>query len=247
MFSDSNYSVKLKDLAKEIEIFKFDALKRRFLTMESISDNIILLGSDNSYVDFYDIRTKTKLRNLYKHDSNNEVCKLRYSKCNNQVISGGNDNKIITYDIRQNKIANIFQHNAAIKGLALNSTEDILVSGGGTHDKTIKMWDMKKHVMIHQLLTESQITNIEFLADDSFLVSSGYIANNVVLYKIDGNTFKKSVALEKHDKRILFMAKTHYNNFLASCSTDGIVKVWKVGKFLKKETFENNGIFCAIR
>jgi cell division cycle 20-like protein 1 (cofactor of APC complex) len=234
-------------MAKEIEILKFDAINRRFLTMESINESLLILGSDSSYVDMYDMRSKAKLRNLYKHDSNNEVCKLRFSKNNNLIISGGNDNKIIIYDIRMDKIANVFQHKAAIKGLAINSNEDIMVSGGGTFDKTVKMWDLKKQVMQHEMLTDSQITNIEFLANDSFLVSSGYIANNVMLYKIAGTAFKKSVILEKHNKRILFMAKTHYNNLLASCSTDGIVKIWKIGKFLEKNIFEDNGKFCAIR
>jgi cell division cycle 20-like protein 1 (cofactor of APC complex) len=234
-------------MSKELEIMKFDALNRRFLTMESLSENIFLLGSDNSYVDFYDLRTKSKLRNLYKHDSNNEVCKIRYCKGSNLILSGGNDNKIILFDIRMEKISNVFQHKAAIKGLAINTNEDLLASGGGTFDKSIKLWNLKKQVLNHEIVTDSQITNIEFLGSDSFLVSSGYIANNVVLYKVDGSQFKRSVVLERHDKRILFMAKTACSHMLSTCSTDGIVKVWKISKYMNKNSFEDNGKYCAIR
>ena len=66
IFSDSNCTLKIKDLNKEIEILKFDSIGRKFLTIDTVrnEENILFLGSDNSNVDFYDIRQKNKIRNL---------------------------------------------------------------------------------------------------------------------------------------------------------------------------------------
>jgi cell division cycle 20-like protein 1 (cofactor of APC complex) len=226
---------------------KFETINRRFITIEPINENILLLGSDNSYVDIYDLRTKHKLKNLYKHVEDNEVCKVRYSKSNQMVISGGNDNNIILFDLRKDKICKVFKHKAAVKGLAINPNGDILVSGGGTFDKIIKLWNLKKLNQTGELLTDSQITNIECLTDDSFFISHGYISNNVVLYKFDENfVIDKAALMEKHNKRILYMSKSS-DDILGSCSTDGVLKLWKTGKFIAKGILQEDSAYCAIR
>ena len=247
IFSDSGYSLKINDINKEIEILRFDALNRRFLTIECFDNNLLLLGSDNSYVDMYDMRMKNKLRNLYKHDNSNEVCKIKYSKNNHYIFSGGNDNKVIIYDLRKEKICNVLKHKAAIKGLSFSTNEDILVTGGGTFDKTLKIWDLKKMSMITESQTDSQITNIDFISNDTFLVSNGYISNNIIMYKLRNNSLKKEVILEKHNKRILFMSRSESNNIVSSLSTDGVVKLWKINKFMIKNTLGNSEYYCAIR
>jgi cell division cycle 20-like protein 1 (cofactor of APC complex) len=227
---------------------KFETINRRFLTIESINENILILGSDNSYVDIYDLRTKHKVRNLYKHIDDNEVCKVKYSSGNKMVISGGNDNNIILFDLRKDKICKVFKHKAAVKGLSVNPSDNILVSGGGTFDKTIKLWNLKKLSQVGELLTDSQVTNIDCLTEDSFVVSHGYVSNNIVLYNFNENyEISQSAIMEKHNKRILFMSKS-YDDMLGSCSTDGVVKLWKLSKYVSKGIFEDdNNVFCAIR
>jgi hypothetical protein len=58
IFTDSNYSLKVKDFTKELEILKFDVIHRKFLTADfpKYNENILFLGSDNSFVDLYDLR-----------------------------------------------------------------------------------------------------------------------------------------------------------------------------------------------
>ena len=56
------------------------------------------------------------------------------------MASGGNDNKVIIYDLRKMKVLSNYTHQAAVKGLAwINDRQ--LVSGGGTADKKIKFWN----------------------------------------------------------------------------------------------------------
>jgi WD40 repeat protein len=257
--SDANYNLKVKDFNKDMEILKFDIIHRKFLSIDFYSEHVLFLGSDNANVDFYDMRQKSKLRNLYKHENNNEVCKVRLSKTNNFLISGGNDNKVMLFDLRKEKIISQVKHKAAIKALGINEGEGILASGGGTFDKCIKLFDLKKLSLISEHMTDSQITNIEFISQDRFAVSSGYISNNIILYDIangknnkneeegEEGFFNKISLFEKHNKRILFMAKSKDNSMITSCSTDGILKVWKVGKYMKNVGLREDAFYCGIR
>ncbi len=253
------------------------------------NENLLFFGSEKSTVHFYDKRVKTFPKILYNHKADNEVCKIRYSPQNNFLISGGNDNKIIIYDFRKNQVINnfendvnnsslnninlnfqiqklssqnlneFFMHKAAVKGLDFNNSEDILASGGGTNDKIIKIWDLKRLYLLDQLTTDSQISNINFIDKDSFLVSSGYISNDIVNYKFDYKKAKdnyllnfdypdydslllKSCVFEKHKKRILFMSKSKNDDCLASCSSDGVVKIFSYAAIKDKKDFNKNGI-----
>lgn len=255
VFSDGNFSLKLKDLNRDIEIFKFHTIERKFLTIDfdPSKEHIVFLGSDKSTVDCFDLKEK-KFYHLYKHDSINEVCKVLYSPKNKFLISGGNDNKIIIFDIFKREIIHTFKHKAAVKGLALNISENFLASGGGTFDKTIKLWDIKKFTLISENLTDSQITNIEFFPNDTLAISNGYISNNIIIYKLNNdnkhqevlslnksnptNILKKISIFEKHVKRILYMSKSKCNNYLVSLSTDGNLKIWRVSKYINH--VENN-------
>jgi WD40 repeat protein len=202
-------------------------------------------------------------------DNNNEVCKILFSAKNNMVISGGNDNKINLFDLRKDKIIECFKHRAAIKAIALNNEENYLVSGGGTFDKKIKIWDLKKFNLISENFTDSQITNVEYLNNDTIAVSNGYISNNVNIFKLNfdiykndnkivanSNTeaicnsediFSKISVFDKHSKRILYMGKSKCNQYLATCSTDGNLKIWKLSKFVKNKKFDEDSFFCGIR
>jgi len=263
MFSDSNYSIKIRDLNKELEILKFEIIQRKFLTVDSSknNENILFLGSDNSCVDLYDLRERDKLKNLYKHDNNNEVCKIKYSSKNNILISGGNDNKLKIFDLRKDEIIKTLKHKAAIKGLSINEDENLLASGGGTFDKTIKLWNLKKHDLISENITDSQITNLEFLPNDVLIVSNGYISNNVIIFdinngsnesfnkdnEVDNFLFKKISIFEKHQKRILYMSKSRCNDYISTCSTDGNLRIWNTKKYLKYNTFTGESIYPALR
>jgi hypothetical protein len=166
--------------------------------------NYLFFGGERSGVSFVDIRDNNTPKLLYHHTEKSEICSVRYSPENNFVISGGNDNRIFIFDLRNFKLINNinsnlnpniiyssqdqnknFYHQAAIKGLDFNHSESILVSGGGTKDKKIKIWDLKKLTFLHEIQTESQISNIKFIDNKNFLVSFGQIYNNSMNYRLN--------------------------------------------------------------
>lgn len=77
-----------------------------------------------------------------------EICGLKYSPDETQLASGGNDNKLMIWNIGapKNAEAKFSSHCAAVKALAFSPHKrGLLASGGGTADKTIKLWDTISH------------------------------------------------------------------------------------------------------
>ena len=73
-----------------------------------------------------------------------EVCGLKWSHDEQQLASGGNDNKLILWN-KSNPCkpqAKFSDHLAAVKAIAWSPHEHgILCSGGGTADRCIRFWN----------------------------------------------------------------------------------------------------------
>ena len=71
-----------------------------------------------------------------------EVCGLKWSCDGTQLASGGNDNNLMIWDLNlQNARHTFSEHKAAVKALAWCPWQkNLLASGGGTADKTMKFW-----------------------------------------------------------------------------------------------------------
>ena len=74
-----------------------------------------------------------------------EVCGLRWSNNEKILASGGNDNRLLTWQIGYEKpLWDFNEHVAAIKALSWNPhSQNIIASGGGTADRCIKFWDVQ--------------------------------------------------------------------------------------------------------
>lgn len=257
--SHTSCDIFLTDL-KAMKTYSILADQKAVLTMDS-NENIIFYGTDTGSVESIDLRMNYlnihNINRFYSHDDNNEVCKIRYNTNNSVLISGGNDNKGFVYDLRKGKIAFTLRHNAAIKGVSINNEGTQFATGGGTYDKMIKLWDMKKYSLISQTSTESQVTNLEFIKGGNIFASFGYIGNNMVLYNLNYNLieqntinkinlltdeddkdevvdiFEGSAYFEKHSKRILFTSKDKKEEYIATASNDGVIKIWSIDKYHK--------------
>ena len=277
--SSSNNDIIMTDLNK-IKRYPLMTNHRPILAMDS-NLSVIFCGDDNGIIESIDIRTnrntQRKISILYSHERNNEICKIRYSQSNNCIISGGNDNRANLFDLRKNSIRFTMKHKAAVKGIAVNKDESKCATGGGTYDKKIKLWDIKKGTLQSEILTESQITNLEFLPGDSIISSFGFIGNNMILYQLNNeliqrhdisdsffqkigreddsieddivNIFEEKAHFESHSKRILFTAKDINDSYIASASNDGVMKIWNIERYStkKNENLQCDNFLNSIR
>lgn len=111
-----------------------------------ILNEVVFMGEESGRIEVIDIReshiNNKNIYYLYSHPGKNEICKTIFSRNNNFVISGGNDNNGLIFDFRNYKIIKSISHKGAIKGLSINLNENYLISGGGNKDKMIKLWEV---------------------------------------------------------------------------------------------------------
>lgn len=87
--------------------------------------------------------------------------------------SGANDSKVYLWDVRQNTpSATIKGHKGAVKAISWCPWKsNILATGGGKNDRTIKIWGENMN-LISQTETKSQLSGLEWNQKNKFLVSS---------------------------------------------------------------------------
>ena len=233
-----------------------------------ILNEVIFMGEETGRIEVLDIReSHVDNRNiyfLYSHPGKNEICKTIYSKNNNYILSGGNDNSAIVFDFRNYKQLKTISHKGAIKGLAINNSENFLVTGGGNKDKMIKLWDLKKVKQISETKANSQITALEFINNNTIFTSFGYNENMSAVYNLDyeeldkencsdmqlcnislsnsvqseindmKDIFNRQDEFERHYKRILYTSVDKDNKYVANAS-EGELKIFKIEKYSKSK------------
>ncbi|XP_057429909.1 uncharacterized protein LOC130723017 [Lotus japonicus] len=117
-------------------------------------------GSHDRSIINHDVRARGNVISRVKaHRA--EVCGLKWSGRGNMLASGGNDNHIYIWDsskMRSSSFLHCFKdHCAAVKALAWCPYDsNVLASGGGTNDRCIKLWNVKKGTCIRSIDTTAQ-------------------------------------------------------------------------------------------
>lgn len=88
-----------------------------------------------------------------------EVCGLKWSPDDQQLASGGNDNKLYIWSAHnKDPLAKFSDHNAAVKAIGWSPHQHgLLATGGGTADRCIKFWNTLTLQPIHSIDTGSQV------------------------------------------------------------------------------------------
>jgi cell division cycle 20-like protein 1 (cofactor of APC complex) len=106
------------------------------------NEHILTSGSRDRTIFHRDVRAPQQwLRKLSGHKQ--EVCGLKWNHDDNQLASGGNDNKLMVWDkLNDEPTYKFSEHQAAVKAIAWSPHQrGLLASGGGTADRTIKFWN----------------------------------------------------------------------------------------------------------
>lgn len=103
------------------------------------NSSVISTGSRDKTILNRDIRANTSLiSKLVGHKQ--EICGLKWSPDEQQLCSGGNDNKLMIWNGRSpNPVLTFSDHIAAVKAVAWSPHQHgLLASGGGTADRNIR-------------------------------------------------------------------------------------------------------------
>lgn len=201
----------------------------------SWNQNILSTGSLDSSILNHDIRQRNNIVSRFD-DHTKEVCGLKWSFDGQQLASGSNDNTLCIWDI--NKAVKpkftLHSHRAAVKGLAWCPLErNLLASGGGTKDKSIKFWDTDTGHEQFSLKTSAQICSLIWAKNSKEIISShGYEKNELFVWKYNPHIpempLEKTAELTGHRSRVLHLAISPSGTTIASTAPDETLRFWKV-------------------
>jgi cell division cycle 20-like protein 1 (cofactor of APC complex) len=191
-------------------------------------------GSRDKNILHRDIRESSQYVDKLAHHKQ-EVCGLKWSFDHQQLASGGNDNKLLVWNTFSNQPVHIFsQHNAAVKALAWSPHQHgLLVSGGGTADRTIRFWNTLNGENKMVIDAGSQVCNLMFSKTVNELVSThGYSLNEINIWRLP--KMQKVATLTGHTYRVLYLAMNPEGSTIVTGAGDETLRFWNI--FPAKDT-----------
>ncbi len=197
------------------------------------NEHVLSSGSRDRLILHRDVRQPDQyFRKLVGHKQ--EVCGLKWNSDDNQLASGGNDNKLMVWDkLSEEPLHKFTEHNAAVKAIAWSPHQrGLLASGGGTADRKIRFWNTNTGTMIQEVDTGSQVCNLAWSKNSNEIVSThGYSQNQIVVWKYPSMT--QVVSLTGHTYRVLFLAMSPDGQVIVTGAGDETLRFWNC--FKKKE------------
>uniref|UniRef100_A0A6S8FS00 CDC20/Fizzy WD40 domain-containing protein n=1 Tax=Aplanochytrium stocchinoi TaxID=215587 RepID=A0A6S8FS00_9STRA len=210
----------------------------------SWNDFILSSGSRDSAIVNHDVRVAQHKVSTFKgHEQ--EVCGLAWSPDGKTLASGGNDNLLCLWEARgssgnerrfispRHKVG---EHQAAVKALSwCPHQRNVLASGGGTADRTIKLWNAANGAVLNSIDTGSQVCSLVWNPHEKELLSShGFSENQLSLWNYP--SMAKTKELTGHTSRVLHMAVSPCGTMVCSAAADETLRFWKVFEPMKKPT-----------
>lgn len=237
---------------KVVEIWDADAqckvreLKGHTARVSSLSwrnQNMLSSGGRDSAILNYDLRQREAVTHNYKgHEQ--EICGLAWSPDGTTLASGGNENFLCIWDAamsghrRSGGVSgnagtfeprlSLNQHQAAVKALAWCPWHrNVLASGGGTADRTIRIWNTALGINTRFVDTNSQVCALQWNEKYKELVSShGFSNNQLCLWSYPN--MRKIREFHGHTARVLHMCQSPDQTTIVSASADETLRFWEL-------------------
>lgn len=197
---------------------------------------VLTSGGRDAHVLYHDTRARASSRPMRLGSATGsghtqEVCGLQWSTTGGCLASGGNDNVLNLWDVRNLEGAPKFRlehHNAAVKALAWCPWQsEVLASGGGTADRHIRFWNTTSGACLNSIDTKSQVCALQWSSRHREIVSShGFSHNQLVLWKYP--LMKKLAEFTGHTSRVLHLEKSPDGLTVVSAAGDETIRFWRI-------------------
>ncbi|WFD27187.1 substrate-specific activator of APC-dependent proteolysis [Malassezia nana] len=191
---------------------------------------ILTTGSRDRTIYHRDARVpEHHIKTLLSHRQ--EVCGLRWNPAQNQLASGGNDNKLLVWDrLDETPLHKFTEHTAAVKAIAWSPHQQgLLASGGGTADMKIRFWNTQTGSPLSVIDTGSQVCNLAWNKMCNEIVSthgysSGQIHNQIQVWRYP--SLSQVATLTGHTMRVLYLAMSPSGKSIVTGAGDETLRFW---------------------
>eukprot|EP00299_Pterocystis_sp_00344_P003114 c1354_g1_i1.p1 GENE.c1354_g1_i1~~c1354_g1_i1.p1 ORF type:complete len:420 (+),score=90.63 c1354_g1_i1:450-1709(+) len=198
------------------------------------NNHILSSGSRDTNIINHDVRIANHVVSTLSGHTQ-EICGLKWSEDGTQLASGGNDNLVQIWSLASATTANVNaspmftfnQHQAAVKALAWCPwQQNLLATGGGSADRTIRFWNTSNGQCVNSIDTYSQVCALTWSKHEKEIVSAhGYSQNQISIWKYP--SLVKVADLTGHTSRVLAMAQSPDGCTVVSASADETLRFWK--------------------
>jgi len=193
--------------------------------------HILSSGSRDGLVVNHDVRVaQHNVSTMLTHTQ--EVCSLKWNSEGSILASGGNDNLLCLWDASNSNTSaprfKLTDHHAAVKALSWSPHErNLLASGGGTADRSIKFWNTQTGALLNSIDTGSQVCSLQWNPYEKEILSShGFARNELNLWKYP--SMAKIKTLEGHTSRALHTAVSPDGGTVVTAASDETLRFWDV-------------------
>ncbi|KAL3622024.1 hypothetical protein CASFOL_034220 [Castilleja foliolosa] len=202
----------------------------------SWNGHLLTTGSTDRAIINHDVRARNSVvSRIEAHTS--KVCGLKWSSTGKLLASGGNDNRVYLWDVRKmdskQHMYRFSDHRAAVKALAWSPyDENVLASGGGTDDGSIKIWNTQKGTCISSTNTNAQITGLEWNVHHKEILSGhGYSVesnsnNRLCLWRYP--SMSRIGESATFGSRVLALSQSPDGLTVISAIEDETLRLWEV-------------------
>lgn len=192
------------------------------------NEHILSSGSRDRSILNRDVRIEDHYVNRFDAHKQ-EVCGLKWNVDENKLASGGNDNRLLVWDgLNPQPLYEFTEHTAAIKAILWSPHQrGILSSGGGTADKTIKIWNTLTGSLNYSVNTGSQVCNLIWSKNSNELVSThGFSRNQMIVWKYP--SMQQIAQLTGHTYRVLYLSLSPDGETIVTGAGDETLRFWNV-------------------
>lgn len=233
---NSSGNIQLWDTIKTKRLRTLNNSADRFSCL-SWNQHVLSGGCRDGKIYNNDVRIASSLISTFSGHSL-EVCGLQWSPNGKMLASGGNDNTVNVWSAtslgEQSSEStsvtplNLFtDHQAAVKAIAWCPWRaGCLATGGGTADRTIRIWNCQNGQNMYSVDAKSQVSAILWSSEYRELISShGYSNHELIIWKYP--SMNKVTELTGHTQRILGMVMSPDGTTVASLAADETLRFWE--------------------
>jgi cell division cycle protein 20 (cofactor of APC complex) len=210
----------------------------------SWNNHILTSGSMDSTILNFDLRTPSPILSQFSNHEG-EVCGLKWSPDGSKLASGGNDNRLNVWQLQYPRPLFTRQdHQACVRALAWCPWRiELLASGGGSADRTIKFWNTATGSCIHSVDSQSQVSSLTWSKLTKEIISAhGFSKYSLVVWKYP--SMNQVAELLGHEQRVLHVSLSPDGTTLVSASADETLRFWRIcdGIIIKGNNNTNSNV-----
>jgi len=197
---------------------------------ENLNAHTLLLGNRSGALTVLD--TRMQKATLFRKGA--MITRIAHSEGHTLAI-GANNNSVTLLDLRKAKDVVVYAHEAAVKALAWAPWDSSkLITGAGTADRSIRLFDVQRNVLLDRVETGSQVCTLFASASYRELVSThGYNSNDIKLWKYRNKPNRAGHYLEAcetisqaHHTRVVHGQMSPDGTTLATSAENESLKLW---------------------